>query len=100
MEFLSFLRHHFAGKPVVALGNVSCFLTAGKCLYSKTAYSTHVLACVASVSVVSFLMRPKPKIPFPFSPKEMSWMVWSVIFNIQTTLVALSSQECNDSKLA
>ena len=28
MEFLSFLRHDFAGKPVVALGNVSCFLGA------------------------------------------------------------------------
>ena len=32
MEFLcSFLRHHLAGKPVVALPNVSCFLRLINC---------------------------------------------------------------------
>ena len=33
MEFLQmFLRHYFAGKPVVALLNVSCFVRLGKSL--------------------------------------------------------------------
>lgn len=34
------------------------------------------------------------------SAKEMSWMVWYDIFNIQTTLCCAILQECNDSELA
>ena len=101
MEFLSFLRHHFAEKPVVALGNVSCFLRLayGRQVLVFRLFNTRTSLCSKRFCrFISHAAKTENPVPIFSQRNVLDGLVCD--FQHPNDSVTLSLQECNDSELA